>query len=692
MLAQTIASALMGLAKREEEDPAGEDAPKQENNTSWAIFILLMLLIVAFCTSYTMQQRKITAIHETVISIFGGMTVGLILRVSGFDSIRDLVNFNYQYFFNLLLPPIILSSGYELHQANFFRNIGTILTFAFAGTFISAVGIGVLLWLYTAISLEGLDVSFIDAISVGATLSATDPVTILAIFNTFKVDPKLYTIIFGESILNDAVAIVIFESAQSAATKGGGIGIWSALHGIWYFLSEFFGSLSIGALVGVLTALGLKYTYVRRYPNIESSLVVLIAYATYFFAQAIGMSGIVALLFCGITLKHYAYFNMSRRTQLTTKYFFQVTAQLSENFIFIYLGLALFTEKNLVYQPLLIIVTVLAVCAARWLAVFPLSRAINWFIRYRARRQGREVADELPYSYQAMLFWAGLRGAVGVALSALFTAKETQALQATVLVVVVLTVIIFGGTTARMLEILGIRTGVTEDVDSDDEFDIEAIGGGLYKRSDDSAIGYNARSRNRGSTVPLSTVHADTGRNGRAGGSSAGGDRGGGGWASGHRSPNTAPVARQASSSRSRNKGQKGNGDDYERSELLGTPSSGRDTDSEFGSDIDISDLPPPAPAPRARSPMLAPPSGAHHEGGPGSNSSSSSSSSTRQSGPAEGGSSQQQTPLTATAAIRQLFRTEDPTALLRQLDEDFIKPHLLLDGAAGRGGGNGSH
>lgn len=48
------------------------DPPKQENNAEWAIFILIMLLIVAFCTSYTMQQRKITAIHETVVSIFGG--------------------------------------------------------------------------------------------------------------------------------------------------------------------------------------------------------------------------------------------------------------------------------------------------------------------------------------------------------------------------------------------------------------------------------------------------------------------------------------------------------------------------------------------------------------------------------------------------------------------------------------------
>lgn len=220
------------------------------------------------------------------------MTIGLILRVSGFDSVRDLVNFNYQYFFNLLLPPIILSSGYELHQANFFRNIGTILSFAFAGTLISAVVIGVLLFFYTAISPEGLDVSWTDAIAVGATLSATDPVTILAIFNSYKVDPKLYTIIFGESILNDAVAIVIFEASQAKHSSGsGGIGIFSILHGIWYFLKEFFGSLAIGCIVGVMTALALKYTYVRRYPAIESCLVVLIAYASYFFSQAIEMSG-----------------------------------------------------------------------------------------------------------------------------------------------------------------------------------------------------------------------------------------------------------------------------------------------------------------------------------------------------------------------------------------------------------------
>lgn len=155
------------------------------------------------------------------------------------------------------------------------------------------------MWLYTRLNVEGFTtkLTFVDAISFGATLSATDPVTILAIFNTYKVDPKLYTIIFGESILNDAVAIVLFETAQrykeDKATGGDTttLGFLSLLEGIGIFLGVFFGSLLIGMLVGIGTALTLKYTYVRRFPKIESCLIVLIAYASYFFSNGISMSG-----------------------------------------------------------------------------------------------------------------------------------------------------------------------------------------------------------------------------------------------------------------------------------------------------------------------------------------------------------------------------------------------------------------
>lgn len=187
-----------------------------------------------------------------------------------------------------------LSRSDNTAQGNFFRNIGSILTFAFAGTFISALVLGIILWLWTRIPLENLDISFVDAMSVGATLSATDPVTILAIFTTYKVDPKLYTVIFGESILNDAIAIVLFQTAQKY-TKGasnGNLTILSLFESIGVFLLVFFGSLIIGLAIGLATSLLLKFTHVRRDPKIESCLIILIAYASYFFATAIDMSGV----------------------------------------------------------------------------------------------------------------------------------------------------------------------------------------------------------------------------------------------------------------------------------------------------------------------------------------------------------------------------------------------------------------
>ncbi|KAF3901820.1 hypothetical protein AA313_de0207128 [Arthrobotrys entomopaga] len=664
------------LRKRQESegqdaDPTGANPGQQEISTSWALFILVALLLTALFTSYYLQLKKIQAVHETVISIFAGMFVGLIIRLSPAANIQATVTFDQKFFFNLILPPIIMNSGYELHQANFFRNLGTILTFALAGTFLSAVSLGIILyiWAWISISIEGLKVSFVDAISVGATLSATDPVTILAIFNTYKVDPKLYTIIFGESILNDAVAIVMFETAQafhqeSAAAK---VNPFSFIRGVGWFFIIFFFSLLIGILVGVGTALMLKYTYIRRFPKIETCCILLVAYGTYLFSTGIHASGIVSLLFCGITLKHYAYYNMSRRTQLATKYLFQALAQLAENFVFIYLGISLFTETQLVWNPLFIIVTSVGICAARWVAVFPLSRGINWVIRWRARRRNggrgsnQNVPDELPYAYQMMLFWAGLRGAVGVALASGFQGEISAALRATVLVVVVLTVIVFGGTTASMLEILGIRTGVVEEIDSDDEFDTQNSSSYWKHQGQNQNQGGFGGSRG----VPLS--HVDTG-NGNAGGFGRDRDRGaGGGGREGVYGQSSAGrnTSRQNLAGPKRRNSREGS-----QVDLL----YGHGDEDEY--DSDASDLPPMAAkrSNKAPSPSLGTPI----EDG------------RRSTSPRNGESSATATTVNPVSALSQLVRgtVEDQAEWFRQLDEGYIKPHLLLDSSKGHDGG----
>lgn len=654
--------AVTQLMKREasDADPDEPEAGQKEIFASWSLFILIVLLIVALFTSYILQTRKIQAVHETVLSIFAGMLVGLILRLTAAEFVLGAVSFDYQFFFNLLLPPIILSSGYELHQGNFFRNIGTILTFAFAGTFISAVVLGLILFVWTRIPLDGLKISFIEAMSVGATLSATDPVTILAIFNTYKVEPKLYTVIFGESILNDAIAIVLFETAQKYKAGGAAeaLSILSLFEAIGIFFGVFFGSLAIGLLVGIGASLLLKFTHVRRFPKTESCLIILIAYATYFFSNAIHMSGIVSLLFCGICMKHYAYHNMSRRTQLTTKFVFQVTAQLSENFIFIYLGLSLFTDSKLEYKPLFILITVVGICVARWCAVFPLSRLINGVIRYRARRQGREAAEELPYSHQAMLFWAGLRGAVGVALAAGLSGTNGDVLRATVLVVVVLTVIIFGGTTARMLEILGIRTGVVEEIDSDDEFDIEVVPGGTYARKSGQGFGHIPRPSANG--FALASVDS---RNGIYSSGTANGG-------SPPTRPNGTPAARRNSNRARRQQ------DGADQGLLSPVDSGSNDED-----DNDL-DLPPSV----RRSPNRIPSPLGNTEPAPYPTSGTTNASSST-----AGGSSEPSRVASATAAVKHLFSdlSEDPAGAFRQIDEGFLKPHLLLDPGKGTGQSN---
>ncbi|KAF8305561.1 sodium/hydrogen exchanger [Clavulina sp. PMI_390] len=435
-----------------------------EHCRSWALTILCILLILSLWTSYYVQIKRIRTVHETVLSIFAGMFVGMIVWASPGHLIRDMLKFKHTLFFNLLLPPIILNSGYELKQDQFFRNFGSILTFAFAGTFISAVGIGVLVYLFRLVAPSALvpSLTLLECLIFGSTLSATDPVTILAVFNQYKVDPHLYSVIFGESILNDAVSIVMYETLSKFHGMEPHVG--SFFHGVGIFLLSFSISMALGVMFGLGCSLTLKHSYLAQFPGIESCLVTLVAYTSYFFSNGLQMSGIVSLLFCGITLKHYAYHNMSRRTQRTTKYMFSVLAQLSENFIFIYLGLNLFTQDVQVFRPVLILVATIAVIATRYLAVFPLASIINFV--YRARGQRHE---ELPHSYQMMLFWAGLRGAVGVALSNGFQGDNAAALRTTVLVVVVLTVIMFGGTTARMLEVLGIKVGVEEEGSSSED-------------------------------------------------------------------------------------------------------------------------------------------------------------------------------------------------------------------------------
>jgi len=325
--------------------------------------------------------------------------------------------------------------------------------YAFAGTTISTFAVGFMMYGIILTGAVKQDLNVIDCLVFGALISATDPVTVLAIFHSMHVDPKLFALIFGESILNDAVAIVLFETLK--AFRFNPITVSSIFAGIGNFVGIFFGSFMVGTSIGCFSALIFKYTKLCENPMLESGAFVIFAYSSYLFAQGVQASGIVSMLFCGIFMAHYAYENLSIKSQNTTKYTFQLLAFLSENFIFIYLGITIFTRDGYLFDPLLILFVFLIIMVARFLNVYPLSFIINFFTK--------KNEEKISFKNQFMMWWAGLRGAIAFALSMQIYWDAGPVLVTTTLMIVVITVVVFGTPTAVLLTKLKIPVGVEED-------------------------------------------------------------------------------------------------------------------------------------------------------------------------------------------------------------------------------------
>lgn len=272
--------------------------------------------------------------------------------------IEQKATFDPEIFFNILLPPIIFNAGYSLKRKYFFRNLGAIFTYAFIGTTLSAIVIGSILYGFVQLVPSRAQFTFVDTLYFGAFISATDPVTVLAVFNDLHVDVNMYALVFGESVLNDAVAIVLASAIQNFGeekTTGSGNQIYAFWESLGVFAWTFSSSFVIGGLMGCCTALLTKFTHVRDFPLLETALFVLMSYSTFLIAEAADLTGIVAVLFCGICQAHYTYNNLSRDSRLRTKQLFELLNFLAENFIFCYIGVSMFTFPKHHFEPMFVL-------------------------------------------------------------------------------------------------------------------------------------------------------------------------------------------------------------------------------------------------------------------------------------------------------------------------------------------------
>lgn len=310
--------------------------------------------------------------------------------------------------------------------------------------FVIALG----LWLISAVfGWTRYTMSGVDAFFFGALLSATDPVTVLAIFKELGVDPDLYANVFGESVLNDAVAIVLYRTVENFVTDS--VTFVGILIAVLDFARILLGSIAVALVVGVLAALTFKWTDLYKYPRTEAVLIILFAYQSYLMAESLRLSGIVSILFAGIVMAHYAYKNLSGEAQHSSRSIFEALAFLFETFIFIYLGMALFTFDH-AWDPVLIILTLPIMCIARALNIFPLSFAMNL---------KRKSHHKVTINQQVMLWFGGLRGAMAFALSISVPTSapfHSRVFLTTTLVLSIFTIFVFGGLTIPMLKWLKI--------------------------------------------------------------------------------------------------------------------------------------------------------------------------------------------------------------------------------------------
>lgn len=417
---------------------------EEEHNSSMSIFFVLCVLALGILLIHLMLQTNFQYLPESVVIVFLGGAIGMIISLMSYKNIanwRKEEAFSPTAFFLVLLPPIIFESGYNLHKGNFFQNIGSIMVFAIIGTTISAFVIGAGIYLL-GLADVAYKLSFVESFAFGSLISAVDPVATVAIFHALDVDPVLNMLVFGESILNDAISIVLTTSvleSNNAATTSEAI-----ILGFNRFVFMFFASAAIGVGFALLSALLLKHVDLRKNPSLEFGIMLVFTYAPYVLSEGIQLSGIMAILFNGIVMSHYTHFNLSTVTQITMQQTMRTLAFIAETCVFAYLGLALFSFRHRA-EPALVVWSLILCLIGRAANIFPLALLVNKFREHK-------ITKKMMF----IMWFSGLRGAISYALSLHlnFSDETRHVIITTTLIIVLFTTLIFGGSTMPLLKFL----------------------------------------------------------------------------------------------------------------------------------------------------------------------------------------------------------------------------------------------
>ncbi|WVZ81313.1 hypothetical protein U9M48_028703 [Paspalum notatum var. saurae] len=433
------------------------------STTVVSICVFAAVLFLCLVAGHLLEENK--WVNESITALIIGCVIGAIIFLLTNGRHSHILRFDEQLFFIYVLPPIIFNAGYpcldplarfQVKKKQFFHNFMTIMSFGVFGVFISVAIVSAgCYWLFPKVGFGELGAA--DYLALGAIFSSTDTVCTLQVINQDET-PRLYSLVFGEGVVNDATAVVLFNAIKNlniSHLKGGVV-----LKVISDFLYLFATSTILGISIGLLTAYVLKALYFGRHStDREVALMAFMAYLSYMLAELLELSGILTVFFCGIVMSHYAWHNVTESSRITTKHIFATLSFIAETFIFLYVGMDALdidkwkTSKASFKTSIGIFgIIILLVLLGRAAFVFPISILSNTM-------SGSSERTPITFKHQVVIWWAGLmRGAVSIALAYnqfTFSGVTSDPVHATIItstiIVVFFTTLVFGFLTRPLI-------------------------------------------------------------------------------------------------------------------------------------------------------------------------------------------------------------------------------------------------
>lgn len=440
--------------------------------------------IVVLVLANLLHRCKITFIPESLIAVALGGVLSIGLYKSEWGGQRNYLSQPVEYaLFSLslklyCLPIIIFEAGWSLRQRDFFSQIGYILLLAIVGTSISVVVVAHLL-LATS-QYHGITDSR-TAFAFASLISSTDPVATLSTFGTMNVDPLLFILVFGESQINDAVAITLFEAINS------GDGSTSFGELCLHVFILFFGSLGLGIAFAGVSIMIMRATRLGHSAADAILFVLFTPFAMYALAEQCKMSGIITVLFGSIVFGAYAPPHLTQEATTFASFLLKQAASVGDLIVFLNCGLQVVHVSQ---RGLVMGCWVMLIClVARAAAVFPMSwicNSIKWCVSQRIETERRHF---ITWKHQVMLWHSGLRGGIGLVLalelgeyvdhSNEHPGAKHELVDATFVMICVY-LLVFGGSTGFVLQLVGLPWGTQVPEDAS-----------LYGASDQSGMFYH---------------------------------------------------------------------------------------------------------------------------------------------------------------------------------------------------------